>query len=95
MTKPVQAPLVKQGKHAWYSHLSQDILVLDMVLPGDAQNPSKAVQVKGIQSEFLVGVQSPCFTAREQCAEHAGLIHFHLGVDGQHGVFLLPNNLYT
>ena len=53
MTKPVQVPLGKQGKHAWYSCLSQDILVWDTVLPGDAQNPSKAVQVEGIECALL------------------------------------------
>ena len=90
MTKPVQAPLGKQGKHAWYSCLSQDVLVLDTVLSGDAQNPSKAVQVESIESVCLVGVQRPYFTAIEQHAEHAGLIHLHLGVDGQHGVFPDP-----
>ena len=58
MTKPVQAPLGTQGKHTWYSNLSQDILVWDMVLPGDAQNPSKAVQMEGIESAFLVGAES-------------------------------------
>ena len=46
--------------------------------------------MEGIESAFLAGVQSPCFTALEQCAEHAGLIHFHLTVDGQHGVFPDP-----
>ena len=90
MTKPVQAPLGKQGKHAWYSHPSQDIPVLDMVLAGDVQNPSEAMQAEGIESAFLVGVQSPCFTAIEQCAEHTVLIHLHLGVDGQHEVFSDP-----
>ena len=59
-------------------------------LPGDTQNPSKAVQVEGIESAFLVGVQIPCFTAIEQCAEQAGLLHLHLGVDGQHGVIPDP-----
>ena len=53
MTKPVQAPLGKQGRHAWYSHLNQDVLVWDMVLPGDAQNPSEAAQAEGIESAFL------------------------------------------
>ena len=82
MTKPVQAPLGKQGKHTWFPFLSQDILVWEMVLPGDAQNLSKVVQVEGIESAFLVGVQSPCFTATEEHAEHIGLIHLHLGVEG-------------
>ena len=91
MTKPVHSPLGKQDKHAWYSCLSQDILVWDTVLPDDAQNPSEVVQVEGTESAFLVGVQSPFFTAIEQHAEHAGLIHLHLGVAGQHGVF--PDHL--
>ena len=82
MTTPVQKPLGKQGKHAWYSHLSQNVLVWNMVLPGDAQK-----KVEGIESAFLMGLQSPCFTAKEQHAEHTGLIHLHPGVDGQHGVF--------
>ena len=58
MTKTEQAPLGKEGKHAWYSHLSQDILVWDTFLTCDAQNPSKVAQVEGIESEFLSGVQS-------------------------------------
>ena len=90
ITKLVQVALGKQGKHAWYSCLIQDILVWDMVLPGDAQNPSEVVQVEDIESAFLAGVQSPCLTAIEQCAEHTGLIHLHLGVGGQHGAFSDP-----
>ena len=73
MTKPVQVLLGKQGKHAWYFCLSQDVPVWDIVLPGNAQNPSKAAQVEGIESAFLAEVQSPCFTVIEQHAEHAGL----------------------
>ena len=46
--------------------------------------------MKGIESAFSVEIQSPCFTAIEQHAEHAGLVHLHLGVDGQHGVFPDP-----
>ena len=87
MTKPVQVPLGKQSKHAWYSCLSQDTLVWDTVLSGDAQNPSEVVQVESIESVFLVGVQSLYITAIEQCAEHTGLIHLHLGVSGQLGAF--------
>ena len=87
VTMPAQAPLGKQSKHAWYSCLSQEVLVWDMVLPGDAQNLSEVAQVEDIESEFFAGLQSPCPTAIEQCAEHTGLIHLHLGVGGQHGVF--------
>ena len=47
--------------------------------------------MKDIESAFLAGVESPCFTAIEQHAEHASLILLHLGVDGQHGV--LPDPL--
>ena len=86
VTKPAQVPLGKQSKHAWYSCLSQDVLVWNIVLPGDAQNLSEVTQVEGIESVFLVGVQSPCLTAIEQCAEHTGLIHLHLNVGGQVGV---------
>ena len=46
--------------------------------------------MEGIESAFLERVQSPCFTAIEQCAEHMGLIPLHLDVDGQHGVFSDP-----
>ena len=46
--------------------------------------------MEGIESAFLVGVQSPCLTAIEQHAEHTGLIHLHLGVGGQDGVFPDP-----
>ena len=46
--------------------------------------------MEGIESAFLAGVQSPCLTAIEQCAKHTGLIHLHLGVGGQHGVFPDP-----
>ena len=90
VTNTVQVPLGKQGKHAWYSCLSQDVLVWDMALPGAAQNPSDVVQVEGIESAFLAEVQCPCLAAIKQHVEHTGLIHLHLGVGGQHGVFPDP-----
>ena len=51
----------------------------------------ETTQVEGIQSALLAGVQGPCFAATEQCAEHAGLIYLHLGVDGQYKVFPDPS----
>ena len=84
MAKPVEPSLTEQ--HARYSFLCCDILVWDSVLPGDAQNPSEAAQVEGVESALLAGVGGPGLTASEQHAEHAGLVHLHLGGDGQHGV---------
>ena len=46
--------------------------------------------MEGIESVFLVGVQSTCLTVIEQHAEHAGLTHLHLGVDDCYGVFPDP-----
>lgn len=35
---------------------------------------------------ILVGVEGPGLATIEQRAEHADLVHFHLGADGQHRV---------
>ena len=71
VTKPAQAPLGKQSKHAWYSCLSQDILVWEMVLPGDAQNPSEVEQVDSIESVFLGGsTESMPHCHRAACWAH-------------------------
>ena len=39
---------------------------------------------------LLVGVESLDLATVEQRAEHAGLVHLHLGADGQHGVIPDP-----
>ena len=45
--------------------------------------------MKGIQPVFLAGVEGPCLTALEKSTQHTGLVDFHLGVDGEHGLLLL------
>ena len=93
MAKPAQPSLTEQGEHARYSRLRQEILVWDTVLPGDAQNRSEAAQVEGVESALLAEVEGPGLATVEQRAEHAGLVHLHLGADGQHGV--VPDPLYN
>lgn len=48
--------------------------------------------MEGIGSMFLVGVEGPRFTSIQQCANPAGMVHFQLGGNGQHGV--IPDPLY-
>ena len=55
-------------------------------MPGDTQNPPKAVQMEGVESAFLAGIQSSGFAVIKQRAEHAGFVHLHLGANGQHKV---------
>ena len=38
-----------------------------------------------VESALLAGVEGPGLATIQQRAEHAGLVHFHLGADGQHG----------
>lgn len=52
--------LSEEDEHAWYSHLWQNVLVWNVVLPGDAQKPSKTIQMEGIEYAFLAGVKNPC-----------------------------------
>ena len=59
-------------------------------MTGDAQNPSKDAQVEGVESALLAGVEGLGFTAVEQCAKYAGLVHLYLGADGEHRVVLGP-----
>ena len=40
----------------------------------------------GLDSALLVGVEGPGLATIEHPAQHAGLVYFHLVVDGQHGV---------
>ena len=42
--------------------------------------------MEGVKSALLPRIQCPRFNAVEQRAEHTGLVHLHLGADGQHGV---------
>jgi len=46
--------------------------------------------VEGVESALLAGVESLDLATVEQRAEHAGLVHLHLGADGQHGVIQDP-----
>ena len=62
-----------------------------MILPGDAEDPSEAAQVKCVVPAFLPGVESPARTTVQQCAQHTRLIHLGLDLDGEHGV--LPHSL--
>lgn len=55
-------------------------------MPGDAENPSEATRVEGVDSLILVGVEGTGLATIEQRAEHADLVHLHLGADCQHGV---------
>ena len=66
MAKPAQLSVTEQGEHARYSRLCQDILVWDTVLPGDAQNPSKAAKVEGVESALLTEVEGPGLATLEQ-----------------------------
>ena len=72
--------LRQQSEHALDSCLLQDCLVWNAVLPSDDQNPSEAAHVEGVEPALLPRMQ--CFTAVKWCAEHAGLVHLHLGADG-------------
>ena len=83
MAKPAQPSLTQQGEHARYSCLCLDNLVWDKVLPGDAQNPSEAAHLEDVETALLAGVEGPGLATVEQRVEHAGLVHLHLGADGQ------------
>ena len=42
--------------------------------------------MESVESALLPKIQCPRFTAVEQRAEYIGLVHLHLGADGQHGI---------
>ena len=42
--------------------------------------------MEGVESAPLPRIQCARFIAIEQRAEHTGLLHLHVGADGQHGV---------
>jgi len=48
--------------------------------------------VEGVESALLAGVEGPRLATIQQRAEYAGLVHFHLGADGQH---LFPRRAST
>ncbi len=77
--------------HAECFFLGQHFRVWDTVLPGEAQDPPQAVQMERVKSAFLPGVHSPSLTAAKKSAEDIGLVHFHLGVGGEHAV--VPHSL--
>ncbi len=60
-------------------------------MPGDAQDPPQAAQMERVKSAFLPNVHSPCLTAIKENAEDTCLVHFYLGVGGEHAV--VPHSL--
>ena len=42
--------------------------------------------MEGVESALFAGIEGSGLAAVEQRAKHAGLVHLHLGGDGQHGV---------
>ena len=46
--------------------------------------------MEGVESALVAGVEGPGLATIQQRAEYAGLVHFHLGADGQHGVVSDP-----
>ena len=82
MAKPAKPSLTKQREHARYSRLCKAILVWDMVLPGDVQNPSEATQVEGVEFSILAGVEGQGPSTTEQRAKHAGLVHLLVDAAG-------------
>ena len=91
MAKPAQAPLQRQGQHAWYFCPGQDISVGDPVLPSDPRDPPEVAQVKGVESALLTSIHNSGVAAVEQRAKHTGLAHLRLDVGGQRGV--VPDSL--
>ena len=57
--------------------------VVDFVPPSDAKDAAQAAKVEAFQAVFLSSVRRPRFTAVQQRAEDAGLVHLQFGVPGQ------------
>lgn len=58
-----------------------------MVLPLDAEDTPETSQIESVQALFLSCVGGPSFTAMEQLAEKACLVHVHFGSFYQAFVF--------
>ena len=53
------------------------------MLPSDSQDASYTVEVKAVQSCFMMGVSFPCFTAVQQGAEDARSVDADLSCQGK------------
>ncbi len=61
--EPGQASLGEDGERARHACLSQDGYICDPILPGDVQESSEVMHVKGTHPSLLVRVQGPGLTA--------------------------------
>ena len=78
MSKPVQASLLQQCKHAEDFSSRQDSVVGDFVLPGDVEDASETAHMKSIQFSLLQVVKSPELAAVKKCAQNAGSVDLDL-----------------
>lgn len=62
-----------------------------MLLTLDAEDAPETTQIESVQAVFLSCVGGPSFTAMEQLAENACLVHVHFGSFSK--VFVSPGSL--
>lgn len=65
VAEPVQVSLREHCKHAWDARMHKDVFVGCSILPRDANDASKAIQVETVKVAFLLGIRCPGFTAIE------------------------------
>ena len=83
MAEPAHTSLFQQREHAGVSSSFQDSVIWDLVLPGDVQNASEVVHVKGIELSLLSGTQCPGLAAIQEGARDAGSVDLDLCVLSQ------------
>ena len=57
------------GRPSWNKTLSGD------------QDEAQAMQDERVQPLFLPGIRCPCLTPIGQCADNAGIAHYHLSYE--------------
>ena len=83
MAEPAHTSLFQQHEHALASSSFQDSVVWDLVLPGDVQNASEAVHLKGIGLSLLSDTQYSGLTAMQEGVHDAGSVDLDLCVLSQ------------
>ena len=81
MAQPLEPALAQEEVHAEGASTLQYSSVGDLVLPHDVQDATQAAEVEALQAVFLSCIGCSRFTAIQERAENAHLVHPSLVFD--------------
>ena len=77
VAKPAQPTLSEQREHSGQTSACKDLGVGHFAAPLYAEDATELAHVGTVQLALLLGIRCPCFTAIEESADDAGVVHCH------------------